>query len=1736
MVDFWESIKNTGESFAGALEAAPGAMIDLASMPFDSEDDDLGSVLSTLAKRGGDLLDPVLNPETVTGAAFSKAMEGLYWASINGVSEPVSTFAMATAHSAQQGSASENLSALFSGQTWSEAYDRAQNVSAGQALTSGLLDPNSDPLAYEDVYEEVTAKEHTRLGPGLSFGMNAVGAWFLDPAIVAGKGVSLARRYFQHHKLTAADKARLYTDVTQSSRTGMLKRDPKSRTDRYLDWIGGTNSQARPLTAPEILHGTPELKKYAAEPHVIAGLLADANKIEQPNLRRNAQRRILAVAGGDTSQIARLQQEIAEAPHLADALSNMVRGGAIDLKRLGAEPGLRVEPEFVYNLERQLANLNSRGDIDKFMDGWTSRLDQLLKTHDTMPNLPGVHMAGERAIKRQNDTGLLRSGKNAHEKVDEWAAKQWATAQSASTLYQKGRYTVPIVAVKTFGLAASPYTKAPVKFADAMRQAHFTGIANLHDWGGATTQLDSMMRLSGVQPGARMKALSEAYLAKSEPEKMRAIEKIEKLSMGTLSEQFSAKFGKHIDRDYIETLMTKHAEKRGNSLAQLRGRSYSATNMTDQMLATRGGSMAAADDTARWTQSEGFSSQPQGKWRVDQIDDNGTPLSLPLLDTQLGNSVPLLDMGIAKKLLERDTSYLSRLSRSWREDAMELKRLTELKRRGAQGLDKAIAAKTATIDWLVQAGQVAMRGWKFSVLFRLGYPIRVVSDDHWRIWTQMNAGTFYFQNGNEFRANLWHNAAPAMLAAPVAKGRGLAAAAVESRLPRVAKRLAPGDDTRRLAARKALHDAKVRRDEIKGLLDGDLMTAHDARRAALRTAERSLAGHKRQVAKLRQQIEEAETKRSLGIQVDIKALRTKLGESEAKVADKQGAVDYYFEQLGDFGPDALKKELAQLDEAIAKGPAAFREEKRRIGSTNVKLDDGVEVEGSMAGLHGAPYRSLTSSQGTFDIQLRGVEDRMFEVGMGGSHRVIQADEPGHLDAWSDVLNHQFRQSPVAMHFIKGGDLDGFVKWVKAPEQAQLRQRLAHFAHDPEDWGGRVQAMVHDYIPTEALREAVEKGRVSPATLRKMFRDQQPVIPAVHGRAVADNIGTSERALGVSRTMNRIYKFLGEMPTDRLSRHPYFNSLYKQHAKSVYETRKVAYADMGRKFTQDDLDNITQTARKLALNDLKRTLFDISAHSHAAHVMRFVSPFFAAHQESIARWWRIVGDDPSIVRRFTQAFDVPRHLGLVVNEDGELVKPGEPISREHRILLQLPKAWGGPDTDPNNPNSQWSKWSLSENSFNLVLQGGLTNPGAGPLVTVPVEYFAKKYADETEIARVARVFNPFPPQHPIESAMPATFKRLSAAVYGKTKVDISFGMGIGQREYNDAYSQNMQDLMVQFNLEHGREPNKAETDELMLQAGRESTVQMFHRFLWNATSPAPATPRSKYNVIQQGWYRIAEQARTEGKDFDWAYAQFKAKWGAAYMPLVYSEANNPAHLDATPGTIAAIKRYKGVLNRVDPALHRAVIGAYADDLAEENVVMGEYSPEARSFLRTDQMQPGSPGTYYSYDDPRTAMQEQMARRGWQKYGELTGALTAQAEKMGLSSYLESDQLLALKRAGVERIRQENFAFDREYGEYDSTQYDRYLGDMRTLVSAKALAGDTERTDIQVLASYLKLRDFITAVLAKREEAGLGGPDAQANEPVREVFTQLVGRLVESNTYFENHIFNGLVERDPLLVGG
>ncbi|MCK5926965.1 MAG: hypothetical protein KAG80_02100 [Nocardioides sp.] len=1663
-MSIWDDIKSTAGALGSAGIAPAGALWDLANMPFDEKDDNFGTVVGSLADRAGDVLSLAMGVGTPLETPIEKTFQAMNWALDNFVNRPIGTLANITSHDTSG-------AALFDRDSWARAWAQSDDQNAGQALANLFLynDDEFDPFDYKNPYQERTSKQYPKQAAGISWGANIAGAFLLDPAAVALKGAGVAREAHQYARLSPGERANAMRVLTGEAGNGSLA----SRVDKWIDWTEGTNKLGRSLSGPEILAGTPELRRYGTDPHVVAGLLADTNRLTDATARRNAKRRILAVAMGDRSQIDRLRAEVQEAPAIADALRNMSKGGVLDLELLGREPGLRTTPMFTKHLEGQLDNINKDGAIDRFIDDWTSRLSLELGTEGTLRNAPGVHRAGNRALLRENNMGKGRALANAHKAIDVRAARLAERGKGTASVFQAGRYSVPLIAVRTLGKPFELYTKAPVAISDSLRQTHYVGVANLDEWGPAATQIEAMQRLAGVATGERMELMNRVFIAKTETEKLRLIEEAESRSVAALAARYNEtagrKLGITIDSAFVREVVKTGSEKRAATMSNLRGRSYAASEMSPTSAAAMDAAQAAADG----------SPVARRKWTADQVlDDQGIPVHLPLLETQLTNSIPLLDIALADKLMKREYGYLARLSKGWKADAEELDRLYKLKQAGHVGLDRAIRTHAAAMDWAVDSFQRAMRVWKVSVLLRIGYPVRVLMDDHARVWAKM--GT---------RA--------AMMSELRALGEGLS----DVRYNQI---------DRRMQARRQVAEWTHRRRELLDLRDSEQMAAWPERAERLKQINREIGGRRGTITKLRSRQEAGED------------VTEKLARAEQQLADREAARGYLIEQMGDSSPEEIARELDALKTQILAGSKAARGNKRKLGESGVTID-GVELEGAFGGQFGGVMKSAASSGQSFDHLLRGIEDRSVRGVMVGSHRTIGATEPGHLEAWADVLNHQIRSSPVAMHFLRGGDVQSFTKWLRSPEGADLRKRLPHFAYDPEDWAERVQTVLFDYIPTERLREAVVEGRVSAGQLAKFF-PEQTARPAVHGRSAADTLGSSAAARGIGSAINSVMRWLSEVPTDRLSRHPYFATMYREHAKEALAIRR---AGGQREFSQADLDDITRTARKNALRDVRTTLFDMSAHSHAAHVMRFVSPFAAAHQEALSRWWRIAVDRPQTVRRFSQLFDLPRYAGLVVDENGDRVEPGTLPSADHRIMLQLPSGADVP--------AEWSQWVLNEASFNLLMPQGPTNPGTGPLVQVPLDWAAQRYADEPAISRVSSIFNPYPPQSAMDSLMPATLKRLSAYTYAETGVDPSLGLGIGTREYNAAFSQELQDQMVAFQLREGREPTKAESDDLMERAGNEATSRMFHRVLWNGFSPAPAQPQSRYAVVQQAWYAIQEQARSEGRDFDWAYDRFRSKYQEAYLPLLASSANNPAGIDsATPAWVASVKAYGPVLQRVDPALTKLVVGAMTHELIEQDASLGEYSQQARNFLRDRPMQTGSDETYYSYDEPSVALEEGMARRGWAKYNALTAALEAEAERLGLPSYEQSPQLVAIRRAAVDQIKAENWAWAEDYGSIDAGKFDSYIADMRQLVQEPVLANDPQRTDIKVLDTYLKVRDLFADYFQASLAAGTGGVESQAQQPARALYTAIVDQLVRSNTMFQAYMYDGIVERDPWLL--
>jgi hypothetical protein len=1765
---FLDSLGNTVKKLGSAAIAGPGAVWDIASYvaPGDqwgsADDHGFGGLLNSIGHRATDLSLVVPQPIKQTVGGTMSTLNTVYREAVD---QPLST-AMIMASHLDPGAGANHYGDIFSAEAWSRAYDIADKQSFGQSVIDALSS-SEDPFARS--IKDVTpfqgnewVKSHPFLGNASAFGADMTVSWFLDPSVVAGKAAGVVRSDHILGRIPDAAKpefaARLDGSIKGADKTFGVAQDWNGRFDKFFNYISGENKLKRPLNAAEIRASSVELQKSSGG-LAISSALEDALKLQDPADRANAARRVFAVAAGDTTQINRLESEVAGTKALADKLRNIVNQKTVDLQAQALDQARKDSPEFRAAFDRQLANLDESGDLSKFMADWHAKTDaqynglaNLRTTERSLDYMPGVH-TGPLGSNHKLGVGMGSDALSKVEKGHDAVVARLTSLpkrDSYTNVYQQGLYSLPVMAVypAKFMSAMLP-TKAVPAMVRGLRTVHYNGVVNLHDWDAASDQLNSLMIHAGVDNDRRLKQLSEIYGARNEADRMAVIHRTEQVAVDGVVQKLAAKHGldETAARDYVQQIVVNGQTGRGGMLSAMNGsRMYSTTDMQAGM-AARTRSVANARTQAAWDAKRAAEMDRRGidigqsaptlvdeQWvpKVDQfLDSTGTPFSMPVVSSQLANRVPLLDIH-ALKTAAGDRAFAERLSRhadAWRQSSIEMSgfqaRLARATGSAATRLQRQIDNTRKVQDALLTSASFLNRWWKVGVLFRLGYPMRVLADDHMRIAARLGYGSFLMANVPEGVSNSFYNHLPGFVAST---RRGQAKAEFELTRAKRAQVVAHfGRDRAHTDAEWADLQGLV-----KSHLAGTATPEETARMRALdpdgRVAEwEDLTG---QAQRLRASV--ATRTRNLTKMREEGADAAAQNTAQAALLEAEGSLKQVTDQLaGRFDPNELRQQIKEYDAALKVGPKNFRAGKRHIGEQRVDLGDGNSVGGAFA-VQG--YHEAVSSSNAFDYLLTDGEEMGYRLNQAGHWRSVAPGEPGYYQLWANILNHQFGHSPEFMSIIRGENKtpEQFASWLSKPEQAHLRERMAFYAHDAHDWGGRLLAMAEDYTggSDPRLLELMNRGtgRVTARQLERLFPKNHAALPHLHGQLADVQSGRAGASRMFADGVQRAFTAISEKPTDMLSRHPFFNAVYKREVHAAY---KVHVAQKGGDvFTDADRQAIESLARRKALKELKLTLWDISAHSHAADALRFISPFFAAHQEALNRWWNIAKDDPSVARHFQMFFDNIRRTGLTYNDStGEPVLPGAGIGNAgNKIMLKLPWA------DDNNAVNKWllkhgggHYWNVNENGLNLILQNGIANPGVGPMVTIPVESLVQAYPEASEFEKVARALNQYPPAARgtkdiiISQLEPAWAKRMTSLYQGENS-----------QEFANYYMQNFADNLTTFRLQYDRQPTELELKKLQDKANKETHLDLVLMAVSNVAAITPAKPMSKYAVVQNGLQKLYEQMRTEGHDMTWLREQFRKQYGEPYMAMIYSMGSNPAHLQGSVAEVSAIKRHSYLAKHIDPSLLRMAIGP---EVSESDKAQQLYSTAASSWLGSQET--GVPGeNFRGKKDPREVATSLVVSQGWDMYDEMTNALDVMAQQQGLQGYEQSPQLVAAKQKGLEYIKAQNPVFAHSYDSYTQKSFDKLVDDMRLIASDKTLAKDPTRSDVYWLSQYIQMRDMVTGLLKQRADAGgdktIG---AKSNADLAQAFANGLTYINSQSPYFKQFSYP-VIQNDPLLVSG
>jgi len=1550
---------------------------------------------------------------------LERTMAGLEWTYDNAISQPISTFLLMSG----QNQDVSDIGTFFKGAEWSRAWQAANHVSPGQALSSMWATDQAGFSRIVDSQPLYATPEASYLPPGWNelpedeqqallrdAGMPAVGnreierlrrdhawftfssgatdfatRWWLDPVVLGGRAVGAAR---QKYVVKPRPKGGWGADDIDS----LMANSTMGKAQDFL-WRNKDN--------PALINNLSMFKKSALGPRA-GGIIASLRSPEEVNL-------FLRTSLGDVRARALLQERNAVAAQRLEQDTARLSELDLALPRVIAQQNPRAQAM----VEERISSLTKQINADEALVG---RYSATLDHYGELDAVNLTRWSFDRAHRRTSAAAGYRSGP--------------ALGTSAS----------PTTRVQTARVYANDFFGPNLTVVRSFGEAHPNGLISVDDiHADSVAELRGQIaRIPGIQAAERQSLLNEYLVTATEGERLAYLDKVQKLGV----EKVAAKHGFS-----AEEAAALYGQYQANiASGQDRLRRYSTDAVTE------GGRRIHLDEF---------------------MGDGGKLVVHPNLVTRLANDHVLVDLNALDTTLARHGSAL-----------------------------KALRTRSlGNTDWMVNGLDYMNHLWKFATLFRLGYIPRVLGDDLVGQIARLGATSMALRAGYGVK-NLATNLA---LWKPQRHYAAQEAAAKEGLryIDEEMKLLQPQANLLRVKVdtREMIHKDSIRR-------------ARDRHRRALNrlnaldpavTDAKTIAAHQKLVDKHAGEIARGEER-----------LATRLVGPRSKLLE-------YDEQLADLAARRIEAtdEIGRLTTAMERG-----HRQRSQMNESVQVARGTVVPAAFAGERGEYFQKMISSDDSLRTMLARNKQLVHSnlqkaYGKQGVAISYAQDPQKFISSWDQAINRQIMQDDFAILAVKGSTPEEMAHWLsRTPAGRAYRKRLGIKYATPERLANSVWHEVQEYLPTPMLREAALKGELDQDVLRAAAeRREHPF--NVHTTQLGESLaGSNHLSRGIDRVIDWWYKYAASIPADRMSRHPLFNQLYEGHAKTLVSQE----LKQGAKVSQKDADRIAETARRLALKDTRRLVFDIAHRSDAGHMLRFVSPFFAATTEAWQRWARIIADRPQVVGYAGIIYNAPAAAGIMQDRDGNKIgrdgkalvyneKTGKVEPKlirkgDRMIVTRVPSFVASGPIGMAFGMDRSGNWALSQDSLHMVTQGDpFFNPGTGPIVAIPVNEWVKDKPKQAEIARHLGIL-PFGPT-------------AGTPLVGNTPVGRAMDLMLPQTVKNfltaydttdERYQRVKLQIMQRAAYEHAQlgkpMPTAREIADMTRNYWLFSAGSAFSQFAATTKNDAYQFYRDQYNNLRRKDPRTADE-------------EFLSRFGEDYFIFAQATSKNVVGAEATQKAVELSQEYEELLAQ-NPELGALIIGPEG---------AGPFSPEAYTYQLTHPLTPGGSEMQRRKLSAEEAMAENERRRGWAKFTQLQNAVRAELISAGYETFSDpgAEQYAAMKGAIAKLLGDPllpngemnpyyNEEWSADFNTFDPKKYDRMIPALERVASSP-LADNPNRTDLKGLRDYLTGRSAIVQELGRREAAGgaksLG---AQANSDLRLAWSTYVDRLIEQDTRF------------------
>lgn len=727
---------------------------------------------------------------------------------------------------------------------------------------------------------------------------------------------------------------------------------------------------------------------------------------------------------------------------------------------------------------------------------------------------------------------------------------------------------------------------------------------------------------------------------------------------------------------------------------------------------------------------------------------------------------------------------------------------------------------------------------------------------------------------------------------------------------------------------------------------------------------------------------------------------------------------------------------------------------------------------------------------------------------------MNPDNVEYPAAYERAVALQIGGDPAARDYLAHGSYELLKDWATREPAGQKWARDMAMTGDLDDRLQRVVTQVDSYVP-DAMREKVLAGTATYDDLVKAIPNASER-PQVHAELLDYNLNGGPAAALARKATHKMFDKLATMPSDKASRFPFYDKSYRAHmaglAKIEFENNKSATISAARR------EELQEIARKKALADVRKWLYNSDMTSDGIAMIRHFAPFGNAWQDGARAWGKLALTKPQVPAIIYQIWKAPERAGLIVDREGrqltredgkevwyevhpvtgERVKAKGPADESRYIQFQLP-TWMTPDEFGEDVTVPLS---INKDSFNTFVH---LDPGAGPIVQVGMSEFLKRdIGINMSESNFAKRLLPYGPSESIVKPMLSNELR---------------GVYENFRGEEDSVFRNQAMMILQAEIVKYNRGDRVTKPSFEEAADKANDLKWLRIAL---TSTLPVSPNFK-SPFQA---HIDAYRQLKAADFSTADEKFLEQYGEDYFVLTAKVTEGVGGLPPSMPGYKQFTKYRDLIEKY-PDIAGVIMGSTG----------GSFNKSVYEFYKSEQLRPGSSRRLRELMDMEDALTDVHTRLAWEKFTSMMDVIDADMLERGLADIRDegAEDLLEQREAFVEKFGYNadgtTTGWFKEYMTRDPSKMINKLAGLRAVATDPKMLG---REDIQGVAEYLKMRDDFKAELAERDEfGGAKTLEAKDNEDLAILWREGVASLKDQNLGFAE-IYNRYLMNDDLEV--